>query len=220
MRRILKENGLTITMLGLFACILVGQLLTGYRVFNDELQDHGRQALSMPQYLRSGHFIEAVFENWESEFLQMAALVVLTKHLRQKGSPDSKPLDEKDDENASDSVEPDSPAPAKMGGWARRIYAHSLSLALLSLFLVSVIVHAVGGSQMYNLDQAEHGHSGQAITALQYLGTSQMWFESFQNWQSEFLSVGVLISLAIFLREEGSPESKPVNAPHSKTGEG
>jgi hypothetical protein len=219
MRRRLHENGLALVMFGLFAITLAGQSVAGWREHNQNEADHGRAPVGFAVYLASGHFVEAVFENWESEFLQMAAFVLLTVRLRQKGSPESKKLDgdepvdadpwrHRDAENA--------PWPVRRGGLALTLYQHSLSLALLALFVASFALHAAGGAREYTQEQAEHG--GEPATTLEYLSTSRFWFESFQNWQSEFLSIGLLVVLSVYLRERGSPESKPVHHPHHETG--
>lgn len=220
MRRILRENGLSIAMFTLFIFALAGQSVTGYRQYNEGQKDHGQPTISYTEYFSTGHFVEAVFENWESEFLQMGMYVLLTAYLYQKGSPESKKLDEKEavdtPPNKSGRRRKNAPWPVRRGGFILKLYQNSLCLALLLLFLLSFALHAAGGAKEYSQDQIEHG--GQVVSMIQYLGTSRFWFESFQNWQSEFLSVGVLVVLSIFLRQKGSPESKPVDAPHSKTG--
>lgn len=220
MRRILRENGLSIAMFLLFIFALAGQSVTGYRQYNEGQKDHGQPTIGYTEYFSTGHFVEAVFENWESEFLQMGMYVLLTAYLYQKGSPESKKLSEKEAVDVppekSTRKRKNAPWPVKRGGFILKLYENSLCLALLLLFLLSFALHAAGGAKEYSQDQIEHG--GQAVSMIQYLGTSRFWFESFQNWQSEFLSVGVLVVLSIFLRQKGSPESKPVDAPHSKTG--
>lgn len=219
MRRILRENGLSIVLFGLFAFAIVGQSLTGYTEHNSDRQEHGQAQLTFGEYLRSGHFVEAVFENWESEFLQMGMYVLLTAYLYQKGSPESKKLDEEeavDKDPAKERSKKNAPWPVKRGGLILKLYQNSLCLALLLLFLASFALHAAGGAREYSREESLHG--GEAVTTLQYIGTARFWHESFQNWQSEFLSVGVLIVLSIYLRQKGSPESKPVDAPHSQTG--
>lgn len=219
MRGWLRNNGLSIAMFLLFAISLVGQVAAGHRVHNADQQEHGQPAVQLGEYLRSGHFIEAVFENWESEFLQMAAFVVLTAYLYQKGSPESRKLEgEPDlDKHPRQSRKKDSPWPVHRGGLLLTLYSHSFSVALFLLFAVSFLLHAAGGAREYNQELLEHG-AGVSVTVLNYVGTSRFWFESFQNWQSEFLSVGVLIVLSVFLRERYSPESKPVADPHDETG--
>jgi hypothetical protein len=208
----------------LFLVCLVGQVLAGVREFNDDQREHRRPIVGLVEYLRTGHFVEVTFENWESEFLQMAAFVVLTATLRQKGSPESKKLvgEEEVDEDPRDALRSPqrrakAPWPVRRGGVVLSLYEHSLSIALLLLFAVSFALHAVGGAKEYTEEQL--AHSGAAISTLAYLGTARFWFESFQNWQSEFLSVGALFVLTIFLRERGSAQSKPVAAPHSEIGE-
>lgn len=218
MRSWLRNNGLSIAMFLLFAVSLVGQVLAGHRVHNDDQVEHGQPTVQLGRYIRSGHFVESVFENWESEFLQMAAFVLLTAYLYQKGSPESRKLEgEPDlDKHPTKSKKKNSPWPVHRGGLALTLYSHSLSIALCLLFAVSFLLHAAGGVREYNQEQLEHG--SEPIGMSSYMATSRFWFESFQNWQSEFLSVGVLIVLSVFLRERHSPESKPVADPHHETG--
>jgi hypothetical protein len=175
--------------------------------------------VSYTQYLRSSHFLEATMENWESEFLQMFLHVVLTAFLYQKGSAESKKLDEPeavDRDPRQSRHKPQAPWPVRRGGLILKLYEHSLALAFLLLFLLSFLSHALGGVGEYNAEQLDHG--GQPVTLLVYLGSSRFWFESLQNWQSEFLAIGAMVVFSIFLRQRGSPESKPVDSPHSQTG--
>jgi len=217
MRRFVRENSLGLAAGLLFAMALLGQMVAGFFEYNVDRQTHGELPVAVDSYLTSGHFTEAVFENWESEFLQMATFVLLTVFLVQKGSPESKPLD--GDEPQDEKPNPRRrgvPWPVRRGGIALKLYENSLGLGLIGLFLFSFALHAVGGAAEFNEEQLAHGQSDQ-VTALGYITTSRFWFESFQNWQSEFMSVGVLVVLSIFLRQKGSPESKPVDAPHRKT---
>lgn len=220
MRKLWRENGLSIVLFTLFAASLAGQVLTGQREYNETQKEHAQAQVGLGEYLTTGHFVEAVFENWESEFLQMAAFVWLTVFLFQKGSPESKKLDGEEDvdKDPRDHPRPDAPFPVRRGGFALKIYENSLTLALLLLFVISFALHAAGGAREYSEDQQAHG--GEQVTTIEYIKTSRFWFESFQNWQSEFLSIGVLVVFGIFLRQKGSPESKPVDAPHSETGGG
>ncbi len=219
MRRILRNNGLSIVLFGLFFLSLLGQSITGHSEFNDDQREHGQPQISYTEYLATGHFVEATFENWESEFLQMASYVVFTIFLYQKGSSESKPPDtiERVDVIPRKSrSEKDAPWPVRRGGWILKLYENSLSIAFVLLFLLSFALHALGGAREYSQEQAEHG--AQAVSTLEYICTSRFWFESFQNWQSEFLSVGAMVLLSVFLRQKGSPESKPVDTPHGETG--
>ena len=159
-------------------------------------------------------------ENWESEFLQMFAFVVLTAFLFQKGSSESKDPDKEepvDRDPRKSGNKKDAPWPVRAGGLVLVLYEYSLSLAFLLLFLMSFFLHAVGGAAEYNKSQVEHGIHEQ-LSTFGYMTTSQFWFESLQNWQSEFLAVLAMVVLSIFLRQRGSPESKPVDSPHGETG--
>jgi hypothetical protein len=219
MRRILYEHGLSVVLLSLFLLCAVGQSMTGHRKYNDERREHGQRGLSYGEYLHTGHFLEALAENWESEFLQMGAYVLLTIFLRQKGSPESKKLEGEepvDREPRRSPLAPKAPWPVRRGGIVLTLYAHSLTIALFLLFAASFVLHAVGGVREYNAEQLAHGGASQSVVS--YLGSSTFWFESLQNWQSEFLSLGVMIVLSVFLRQRGSPESKPVDHPHFETG--
>jgi hypothetical protein len=218
MQSFLKKNGLSVVTFGLFFIFIVGQSIAGLFDYNQDQMTHAGEAVSYLQYLKSGKFIETVFENWESEFLQMGLYVILTSFLFQKGSAESKSLVEEnkvdEDPNLSRSKS-GVPWPVRRGGWILKFYKHSLSIALLSLFLISFFLHAAGGAAEYREEQAQHGKVV-TLSMWQYMGTSRFWFESFQNWQSEFLSIGVLVVLSIYLRQKGSPESKPVATPHEK----
>ena len=220
MRKILRENGLSIVLALLFFIFLAGQTATGLYSYNEEQQEHGQPTASFSDYLTSSHFLEATMENWESEFLQMFAFVGLTAILFQKGSAESKKPDEEnpgDRDPRKSRNKKDAPWPVRKGGLILKLYERSLSLAFLLLFLMAFTLHAIGGAEEYNQSQREHG-SSEVVSTLEYMETSRFWFESFQNWQSEFLAVGAMVVLSIFLRQRGSPESKPVDSPHTETG--
>jgi hypothetical protein len=222
-RAAIHDHALSIAAAALFLVCFISQSLTGHQVYNDDRSAHGEGEVGYVEYLESGHFAEATFENWESEFLQMGMFVFLTAFLVQRGSAESKkPEDEpgegKEEEAGEEGArgESDVPWPVRRGGWALKIYENSLSLAFLLLFLVTFALHAIGGAAEYNEEQAAHG--GAQLGTLAFLTTSRFWFESFQNWQSEFLAVLAMVLLSIFLRQKGSPESKPVAKPHRATG--
>jgi hypothetical protein len=215
MRTLVRDHGLSLVMTVLFVLAISGQALTGWSVYNDDQKEHGGSTVSFPAYLTTGHFGEAVFENWESEFLQMGLFVVLTVVLRQRGSPESKPMEGEDDvDRPGDPNRPGAPLPVRVGGLLGKVYEHSLSIALLTLFAISFALHVVTGAAAYSAQQEAHGEA--AVSPIEYLTSSQLWFESFQNWQSEFMSIGALVVLGLFLRQRGSPESKPVDAPHDE----
>lgn len=215
MRRWCKDNGLTIVLLLMFAVSLVGQWLTGWRVELDDLRRHGRPALSLLAYLGDPVFISTVFENWESEFLQMAVYVVLTAFLFQRGSSESKDPDAPDRDNLP-SRDPAAPRLARLAGPLGWLYAHSLGIVLGLLFVASFVLHWTFSAKAAAQEALEHGQAAPSMLA--YLVDPELWFESFQNWQSEFLSTAMLVVLSIVLRQKNSPESKPVAAPDSHTG--
>ena len=214
----LKNNSLSLVFFILFIITIVGQAITGLKEHNQEMQDEGGQQLDMSQYIMSGHFLQSTFENWESEFFQMALFIILTMFLYQKGSSESKDPDKEKEEvdREPNPKRKNAPWPVKKGGLYLAIYKHSLCYAMTILFIVSFLLHWYGSLKDFNEEQILKGMPTE--TAMQYLGNSRLWFESFQNWQSEFLSIFAIVVLSIFLREKGSPQSKPVDAPHSETG--
>lgn len=215
-----KNNGLSVVLFGLFALALFGHSWSGWKVYNEDQQQHGGQTASFQQYLQTSDFGESVFENWESEFLQMGFYIILTVFLFQRGSSESKKNDESnevDEDPEKHSKDADAPGPVKRGGWRLTLYRNSLSIAFISLFVFSFLGHAATGARKYNQEEIHHG-AGKVVTTIGYMGTSQFWFESMQNWQSEFLAMFCIVVLSIWLRQWGSPESKPVHAPHSDTG--
>ena len=218
MKKFFRENGLSVVLLVIAFLCVAGQLVAGHRVDEAERREHGERGQSFATYVRSPHCFEALAENWESEFLQMAAFVVLTIGLKQKGSSESKPLDETDDVDADPRLtrRTETNWPTRRGGLLLAVYEHSLTIALVAIFAASFVMHAVYGARLESRLAALHG--GAPVTTWEFLRSAQFWFESFQNWQSEFLSIAALVLLSVFLRQRGSPQSKPVAAPHHETG--
>lgn len=210
------RNSLTIVFVSLFLITLLAQGITGWHQHNDELEELGAAQLSFANYLSSGHFISATFENFESEFLQMAMYVVLTIFLRQKGSAESKSLDAAEEVDREPKPSKDAPWPVRKGGWVLNIYQHSLSIVFVLLFLVSWALHLHGSYKAHQAEQMAKHLPAESLAS--YIGKSEFWFETFQNWQSEFLSVASIVFLTIYFRQKGSPESKPVDAPNGETG--
>ena len=213
MKKFWRNNGLSAVLLGFFLLtLLTAQFHTGRMEYNQERAARNQPPVGYRDYWTSPHFLEATMENWESEFFQMFAYVVLTVFLYQKGSAES------NDPDRPARKEPPltarSPWAARRGGWVRKIYEHSLSLAFLGLFLASFLLHAASGARLRNEEELARGQP--PLSTLEYMGTTRFWFESFQNWQSEFLAIGSMVILSVFLREKGSPESKPVNLPHAE----
>lgn len=217
-KTLFRHNGLSIVLILLFLLMQLGFSVAGWHQFNDEKIDHGAAKKTYVEYLQSYEFLEATMENWESEFLQMYLFVVLTTHLFQKGSAASKDPDSDNEVDADPRLyadRQDVPMPVRRGGWLLRVYEQSLGLAFLGLFLVSFYLHALGGAHAYSEEQVLHGKP--AIGVWDYLGAAQFWFESLQNWQSEFFSLALMVILTVFLRQRSSPESKPVACPHTET---
>ena len=222
MRRFLRENGLSIAIALMFLVTLAGQIASGHRAYDAEQREHGQQAVALGEYLRTGHFLEATAENWESEFLQMFVYVLLTAYLYQKGSSESRKLDAENPQDRDPREHrrrPRAPWPVRKGSelvlW---LYERSLSIAFLLLFLVSIWLHALGGLEEHNEEQLAHG--APPVSMGEFVGDPEFWFQSFQNWQSEFLSLLAMVVLSIWLRQRRSPESKPVDAPYDETGAG
>ena len=221
MRAWLRSNSLSVVFLGLFLAALVGQSLAGQRSFNAEQAQHGGEPISYSRYLVSSHFGSAVLENWQSEYLQFSLFILATVWLVQRGSNESKRPDEAGRESdRTQLVGPharrNSPAWAKAEGWGRRLYENSLIIVMATIFLAAWFGQSVTARNGYNDEQAEHGDP--SVSWLGYLDRADFWEKTLQNWQSEFLAVGTLAVFTIYLRQRGSPESKPVGASHDQTG--
>jgi hypothetical protein len=221
MRRFLRECSLSLVFGVLFVAALVGQALAGWSQYNDEQFAEGFGQVGLGQYLTSPAFAVDVAENWQSEYLQFLLYILLTVWLLQKGSPESKELDRAGRESDEDQkvgrhAEKDSPAWAGAGGWRTSIYSSSLILVMLSIFLMSWLVQSVAGWAAFN--ETRLGQLRDPIAWSSYLLQADFWARTLQNWQSEFLAVGSMVVLSIYLRQRGSPESKPVGEPHDSTG--
>lgn len=217
LRRWMYENGIVLAASLFFALSWWGQAVAGHRKHNEDLAAHGGAPMGFAPYLVSSHFWNATAENWQSEFLQIAMFVVLTAMLRQKGSPESEPLDRATAMDADPRHAPltrDTPWPVRRGGIALRLYEHSLSLALFLLFAASFLLHAASGARQYALEQRWHGEPPSGF--LDFVQAPTFWFEVLQNWQSEFLAVAVFTWLTVYLRERGSAQSKPVAMAHDE----
>jgi hypothetical protein len=206
MKRFFHNHGLSVVLLLAFLFLWAAQSVTGYRVYQQEQHQHGQSSEDYASYLTSGHFWQATGENWESEFLQMGAYVVLTTYLFQRGSAES--------HNPDDAEKLKRERESKQATW---LYSNSMSLAFLALFALSFSIHATGGWREFNEERSEHGEP--AASFGEFLTDAEFWFQSFQNWQSEFLAVLSIVVLSIFLRQNGSPESKDVDASNWENGD-
>ena len=221
MKRFLRDNGLSIGFGLIFLGALVAQAFVGHADFNHQQLSHHDDTISLSRYVFSSSFGSDVMENWQSEFLQFTLYILATVWLLQRGSPESKQLDkaggESDkDQRLGDHATAESPRWARLGGWRTRIYANSLVIVMTAIWLASWGVQSVAGHVAYNADQFDHQLA--AVSWLGYVTSSDFWNRTLQNWQSEFLAVGSMAVFSIYLRQRGSPESKPVGAPHDATG--
>jgi hypothetical protein len=220
--RFIRENSLSLFFGSLLLLTLVAQSLVGHSLYNEDAIQHSQETISYLRYVASSEFSEAVMENWESEFLQFTLYILATVWLVQKGSPESKKLEEagrgSDEEQlVGKHARRDSPRWAKVGGLRTAIYSNSLVLVMGLLFVASWLGHSFTGWSEFNQEQREHGDA--AVSWTGYLGKPNFWEQSFQNWQSEFLAIGAMVVFSIYLRQRGSGESKPLGTPHSVTGE-
>ncbi len=221
MPRAIRDNSLGIVFGLLFLVCLAGQAIAGHVAYNSEQLAHGGEAISLGRYLTSSDFGQAVMENWQSEYLQFLVFLMLTIWLLQRGSPESKKLDqagrESDEEQMiGEDAKADSPRPAKAGGWRAGLYGNSLVIVMGTIFLLTWLAQSFTGWTAYNQELSDHKED--AINWLEYVGNADFWQATLQNWQSEFLAVGSFAVFAVYLRQRGSPESKPIGAAHTDTG--
>jgi uncharacterized protein DUF6766 len=215
-KRFAKENSLSLFFLVIFIGALVGQAISGHSLYNQEQAAHGEPGVGLWTYVTSSRFGQAVMENWQSEYLQFALFALATVWLLQRGSPESKELDKAGTESDADQrvgrhARRDSPRWAAAGGLRSAIYSNSLIIIMAIVFVGAWFAQSVTGWTDFNQEQQSHGDP--SVSWLSYVGSSNFWESTFQNWQSEFLAVGSFAVLTIFLRQRGSPESKPVGAP-------
>jgi len=218
--RFVCDNGLSIFFLAIFLATLAGQAIAGHAQFNHDQLLHQGEAISFGRYLTSSSFATDVAENRQSEYLQFTLYVVTTVWLLQRGSPESKPLDKAGLESEEDQrighAKSHSPRWARTGGLRTALYANSLLIVMGTIWLGSWLAQSIAGVSAYNANQLDH--QAATVSWLHYLGSSDFWDRTLQNWQSEFLAVGSMAILSVYLRQRGSPESKPVGASHDATG--
>jgi len=217
----LKDHGLSLAFGALLMGALVGQAFTGQAHFNEQAAAAELPTLSWWQYVTSSQFTVDVAENWQSEYLQFLLFILLTVWLVQKGSPESKKPEEAGRESDKDQkvlryADEDSPAWARVSGWRLSLFSHSLGLVMGAIFLASWVAQLIAGRSAYNTEQLMDLEP--PLSWSEYLGAPDFWNRTFQNWQSEFLAVATMVVFSIYLRERGSPESKPVGEPHASTG--
>jgi len=221
MKRFARDNGLSLFFGVIFLVTLIAQALVGHADYNQDQVLHLSPTISLGRYVASSAFGSAVMENWQSEYLQFTLYILGTVWLLQRGSSESKPLDEAglqsdEDEKVREHARADSPLWARVGGAKTFVYSNSLLFIMLAIWLGSWFVQSLTSHVEFNSNQIDH--HGQTVSWLRYLGTSDFWQQTLQNWQSEFLAVGSMAILSVYLRQRGSPESKSVGAAHTATG--
>jgi uncharacterized protein DUF6766 len=219
--RTLRNHSLSLVFLGMFLAALIGQAIAGHAEFNNQQIAHMSEPISFWRYVVSSNFGQAVMENWQSEYLQFTTFILLTVWVVQKGSPESKKLDEvgtesDEQQKIGEHATARSPKWARARGFKLWVYSNSLVLVMGTIWLGTWFAQSVTGWSSYNADQIDH--SEKAVTWVGYITSADFWQTTLQNWQSEFLAVGSMAVLSIYLRQRGSPESKPVGAPHEATG--
>ena len=226
MRRFLRENGLALFFLAIFLAAVAGQAIAGHNLYNEQELSHAKllhqqpQLISFGRYLTSSSFAQAITENWQSEYLQFALFILTAIWLIQRGSTESKApgkegLESDKDQKVGDHADEDSPLWARVGGARTWIYSQSLLIVMGLIFFASWFAQSVSGWSVYNQDAMQH--KDKAISWIQYIGSSDFWQDSLQNWQSEFLAVGSMAIFTVYLRSRGSAQSKPVGESHTKT---
>ena len=220
-RKALRENSLSAFFGVILLLTIVGQAFTGLAEYNSTVSVDDLPRMTIGEYVTSSQFAVDVAENWQSEYLQFLLYIVLTVWLVQRGSPESKPVgDEGGEDDRKQKLGPHtsrhSPRWARAGGWRTAIYSNSLGIVMGLFFFGSWGAQLVAGTSAYNSDRLQNLLA--PVTIPQYAISANFWNRTLQNWQSEFLAVGSMVVLSIYLRQRGSPESKPVGSPHATTG--
>ena len=217
MKRFVRDNGLSLFFGAIFLLALFGQAVSGLAFYNQQQLSSGADQVSFWAYVTSSSFAVDVAENWQSEYLQFFLMIVVTVWLVQRGSTESKEPDEVGTESDEQQkvgrhAEDDSPAWARLGGWRTAVYSRSLATVMALFFLGSLLAQSVAGRANYNAEQL--GQFADPVSWSGYVTSAEFWNRTLQNWQSEFLAVCSAVLFSIYLRQRGSPESKPVGAPH------
>jgi Domain of unknown function (DUF6766) len=221
MRRFVRDHALSLFFLVIFLAALVGQAVAGHILHNEDAMAHNGETMSFWRYITSSDFGNAVMENWQSEYLQFMLFMLATIWLVERGSPESKPPGEAGTESDEKQrigghAQPDSPDWAKPRGIKTFVYSNSLLIVMSIIFVGSWFAQSVTGWTEFNAQQVDHGEP--TLSWLGYIGSADFWEATLENWQSEFLAIGSFVAITVFLRQRGSPESKPVGAPHRATG--
>jgi hypothetical protein len=220
-KQFLRHNGLSLFFGVLLLAALIGQAIAGHLDYNEDQRAHGGGTISLGRYVVSSSYGRAVMENWQSEYLQFFLFILATVWLLQRGSPESKEigregLESDEDQLVGEHAKRNSPGWARVGGIRSAIYSNSLLLVMGFIFVASWFAHSVTSWSDYNAEQLEHDQ--ESVSWIEFLGAARFWEQTLENWQSEFLAVGSMVILSVYLRQRGSPESKPVGSSHEATG--
>jgi hypothetical protein len=219
-KRFLRDNGLSLFFGTIFLLALLGQAISGLALYNNDQLQTGADPVTFWAYVTSSSFAVDVAENWQSEYLQFFLMITATVWLVQRGSTESKQLDQIGKESDEEQklgrhADRNSPRWAKLGGWRTAVYARSLATVMGLIFLGSLLAQSIAGRAAYNAEQL--ADFSDPVSWAGYLSSADFWNRTLQNWQSEFLAVCSAVLFSIYLRQRGSPESKPVGAPHDAT---
>ena len=220
LRGFVRDNSLSLVFGALFLGAVGFQAIAGHNEFNDEQRQHDAEQISLGRYVTSARFASAVLENWQSEYLQFTLFILLTVWFLQRGSPESKEMgkaggESDEEQKVGEHAEPGSPRWARVGGVRTWLYSNSLVLVMGMIWVGCWVAQAVSGWTDYNDNRLSHLLD--SIGYGKYLTSAEFWERSLQNWQSELLAVCSMAIFAVYLRQRGSPESKPVGAPHEST---
>lgn len=220
MKRFLRDNSLSLFFFALFLLALFGQSIAGFHLYHEDALEHQEPTIGYFRYLGTSSFGADTLENWQSEWLQFWLFALATVWFIQKGSNESKRpgeagLEDDKQQRVGEHAPQNAPRWAKARDWRLNVYSHSFTIVMGSIFLATWLAQSVASWTVFNDDQTAHDES--TVSWLSYMGSADFWERSLQNWQSEFLAVGTMVVFTIYLRERGSPESKPVGAPHEET---
>jgi hypothetical protein len=201
----ITDNSLSIVLFALFVICISAQSLAGWRLQNETLATHGRSSVGYWRFLSSGAFLEGLASNWQAAVLQLGSLIVFSSFLFQRGAPHSR--------------DPRKTPHAQMRHKAERFnwfYRNSLSIAFLLMFVLSLALHVVFGASAYNEERSLAAQPPISVAA--FLFSAKFWSTTLQTWQAEYLVIAIYVVLSVFLRQQGSPESKPVESSNETTG--
>lgn len=209
LERLIRNDSMSIALFGMFLACAIGQGISGWTAYDVSLRQAHAAPIGLGAYLRTGNFLDGMFSNWQAAVLQLAVLVAFGSVLRQKGAAHSRKEEKISHRRLNWKF-------GRRKNLSRWLYANSLSLALIAMFILAFLLHALFGEWKHNEDQALRHLPSSSFAA--YVGSADFWFSVCQCWEAEFGAIGIYIVLSIFLRQEHSPESKSPEASNEQTG--